>query len=330
MNGRHGAALLLMAALAACASPALASPPLAIPGTTLTLGMAIARVDSLVAFRIGGRPASPNRRSGVTRYFGLDAATTLEFHANRLAHARFEVADVSTHSRDYVEDQLRRAGLKPLCDRWDADHHECDWDGACNLHLVWDPGKLTVDATPPSSWSVTDSSAAAAPLAARPGASAPDSAAATASPGGGTSVAPSAAPAPTVSSSGSSAGDAHPALAGPAAARASADGALPMLGDTLLIGWPHDVSQVHRARTQVPPDPPVFPAAAKKAGVQGVVRLIATVNARGLVSSTEIVHSIPELDRAAIDAVRACRFVPLGPPGMPQGFRVVAQVRFTQ
>ena len=45
---------------------------------------------------------------------------------------------------------------------------------------------------------------------------------------------------------------------------------------------------------------------------------------------TELVHSIRELDQTAIDAVRACRFVPLGPPGMPQGFRVLVQVRFTR
>ena len=103
-----------------------------------------------------------------------------------------------------------------------------------------------------------------------------------------------------------------------------------MIADTLFIGWPHDVSVTHRARTEIPPGDPVYPEAARSAGVQGVVRLIATVDPRGRVSKTEFVHSIPELDRAAIDAVTACRFVPLGPPGTPQGFRVLVQVRFTR
>ncbi|MGH7741139.1 MAG: TonB family protein, partial [Candidatus Eiseniibacteriota bacterium] len=112
-------------------------------------------------------------------------------------------------------------------------------------------------------------------------------------------------------------------------AAAGAPSALPLLLDTLFIGWSNPLAQSHRARTQVPPPDPVYPETAKRAGVLGVVRLIATVDPRGMVTGTEIVHSIPELDRAAIDAARACRFVPLGPPGIPEGFRVVVQVRFT-
>jgi len=53
------------------------------------------------------------------------------------------------------------------------------------------------------------------------------------------------------------------------------------------------------------------------------------VDPRGYVVQTEIIHGIPELNKAAINAARACRFVPLGPPGLPQGFRVLVQVRFT-
>lgn len=335
MKRRTAAALALGAALAAlapCAMRAAASPELSIPGTALKLGMRLTRVDSLVAFRIAGQPATPNRRTGLSRFFGLDAATTLDFTSGRLTHAHFEVKDVSTHSRDYVEDQLGRSGMKPACERRDAEHHECDWNGACVLHLIWDPGTLTADAHPPAGWSAADSLAApnaASSAAAAPAASAP-------------ATLPALTPSkPVMTSSGESATPAGPPASGNAsseAATAAAAGAgaaaggaaLPMLPDTLFIGWPDDASQAHRARTLVPPANPTYPDAARRAGVMGVVRLIATVDPRGMVSNTEILHSIPELDRAATNAVRACRFVPLGPPGRPEGFRVLAQVRFTR
>jgi TonB family protein len=339
MKRRAGAALAIgaaLVALATCAMRAAADSTLPIPGSALSLGMRLTHVDSLVAFRIAGQPAAPNRRNGLTRFFGLDAATTLDFEGGRLMHAHFEVKDVSTHSRDYVEDQLARSGMKPAWDRRDAEHHEGDWNGASVLHLIWDPGTLTADAHPPPGWSAADSLAAT-----RAAASAPESAAAAGAASAPASI-PGLAPSkPVLSSSGSSATPAGPpasgseaseaaiAAAGMAGATSAGGAALAMLPDTLYIGWPDDVSQAHRARTLVPPAKPTYPDAARRAGVMGVVRLIATVDPRGVVSNTEIVHSIPELDRAAASAVRACRFVPLGPPGMPEGFRVLAQVRFT-
>ncbi|MGH7741865.1 MAG: hypothetical protein ACRENS_07580, partial [Candidatus Eiseniibacteriota bacterium] len=134
-----------------------ASSTVAIPGSTLSLGMRLSRVDSLVAFRIAGRPVSVNKRTGRSRYFGLDAASTLDFDDGRLRHAHFEIQETSTHSRDYVEDQLRRLGLKPSCEAWDDGHHSCTWNGACNLRVVWQPGVLKVDATAPASWASADS-----------------------------------------------------------------------------------------------------------------------------------------------------------------------------
>jgi TonB family protein len=320
MNGRPGAALLgvAIAALVACAAPARAASMLPIPGTSLSLGMRLTRVDSLVAFRMSARSGSSSRRTGLTRFFGLDAATTLDFEFGRLTHAHFDVQDVSTHSRDYAYDQLGRSGFKPSCERHDDTHHECDWNGACLLHVAWQPGTLAADVRAPEGWTAADTgaAAAAAPAAAanRPVAPIP-------------ALAPSA---PVVTTSGT--GPAAAAAAGAAAAGGAAAGAtaLATLPDTLYIGWPNDVASRHRARTQVPPGDPVYPEAARRAGVQGVVRLLATVDARGMVARTEIVHGIPELDQAAIAAARSCRFVPLGPPGMPQGFVVVVQVRFVR
>ena len=324
------AVVLLGFALTALAAPAAAVRSIEIPGSSLSLGMRLTRVDSLAAFR-GSRPSAPNRRSGLTRFFGIDANATLEFQAGRLSHVHFEMQDVSTHSRDYAEDQLRRSGLKPMCDRFDAAAHECDWNGACLLHVSWAPGKLTADARAPEGWSAVDP----APQTGAPGTGEPQTAPG-AAPGGAPGAAPAAAPAgiaalsptpPVVTTTGSSA---MPPGAHPAARGSGPPATLSMLGDTLFIGYPLDLSRAHRARTQVPPPDPIYPEAARVAGVQGVVRLIATVDARGTVAKTEIVHSIPELDRAAVDATRSCRFVPLGAPGMPEGFLVMVQVRFTR
>jgi TonB family protein len=336
------AAVLLAFALTARAAPAGAARSIAIPGTSLSLGMRLTRVDSLAAFR-GARPSGPNRRSGPTRFFGIDANATLEFQAGYLTHARFEMQDVSTHSRDYAEDQLRRLGLKPMCDRLDDGAHECDWNGACLLHVSWAPGKLTADARAPEGWTAVEAPAPAgasppptdtspAPAGATPAATAAPPASAGATTAGAGAAAPAGIAAltpapPVVTTTGSSA---MPPGAHPAARGDGPSTALAMLGDTLFIGYPPDLSRSHRARTQVPPPDPIYPEAARNAGVQGVVRLLATVNARGMVSKTDIVHSIPELDRAAADATRNCRFVPLGPPGMPEGFQVMVQVRFTR
>jgi len=326
------AAVLLVFAPTARAAPAVAARSIAIPGTSLSLGMRLTRVDSLAAFR-GGRPSGSNRRSGATRFFGIDANATLDFQTGYLTHARFEMQDVSTHSRDYAEDQLRRSGLKPMCDRLDDGAHECDWNGACLLHVSWAPGKLTADARAPEGWTAVEAPPQAGASPPQAGASTSATAAAPgAAPAGVSAAAPAGIAAltpapPVVTTIGSSAAppEAHPAARG-----AGQPTTLAMLGDTLFIGYPPDLSRSHRARTQVPPPDPIYPEAARNAGVQGVVRLLATVNAYGMVSKTDIVHSIPELDRAAADATRNCRFVPLGPPGMPEGFQVMVQVRFTR
>ena len=187
MNGRLGAALLVAASIAApplAAWAASGSPggTIPIPGTAFRLGMPLSLVDSMVSMRIAGRPSSPKRRNGLSRFFGLDAATTLDFESARLTHARFELKEISTHSRDYIEDQLRREGLKPQCALWDAEHHDCDWSNGSVMHVTWEQGSLTADVAAPEAGAVGAASVASsapamsAPAEASP--SAPASAAA--------------------------------------------------------------------------------------------------------------------------------------------------------
>ena len=64
---------------------------------------------------------------------------------------------------------------------------------------------------------------------------------------------------------------------------------------------------------------PIYPEAAKKAEIQGVVILEATTDIYGRVVNTEILRSIPELDQAAIDAVKQWVYEPMIIDGEPRG-----------
>jgi TonB family protein len=72
-----------------------------------------------------------------------------------------------------------------------------------------------------------------------------------------------------------------------------------------------------------PPKPlkvvdPVYPAEAKKAGVEGTVILAVKTDAAGKVQDTMILRSIPALNQAAIDAVRQWVYEPLIVNGIPR------------
>jgi protein TonB len=74
---------------------------------------------------------------------------------------------------------------------------------------------------------------------------------------------------------------------------------------------------------------PVYPQAARDAGVQGVVILELTVGEDGAVSNARVLRSIPLLDAAAIDAVRQWRYTPTLLNGVPTPVVMTATVNFT-
>ena len=74
---------------------------------------------------------------------------------------------------------------------------------------------------------------------------------------------------------------------------------------------------------------PVYPAFAKTAKVQGVVEVSIVIDAKGNVTRTQIVKSIPQLDRAAMDAVRQWKYAPTVVDGTPVPVTMVVQVTFT-
>ena len=62
---------------------------------------------------------------------------------------------------------------------------------------------------------------------------------------------------------------------------------------------------------------PVYPAIARSAGVTGAVTIEATLGPDGKVMDAKVVHSIPLLDQAALDAVRQWEYTPTLLNGVP-------------
>ena len=74
---------------------------------------------------------------------------------------------------------------------------------------------------------------------------------------------------------------------------------------------------------------PEYPKAARDAGVQGTVRVMAWVKTDGTVGDTRVVKSIAALDAAAVAAVKQLRFKPASFQGKPVAVWVGVPVRFT-
>jgi len=74
---------------------------------------------------------------------------------------------------------------------------------------------------------------------------------------------------------------------------------------------------------------PVYPPDAQGARIQGVVIIEATIGIDGKVQATKILRSIPELDRAAIDAVTQWEYTPTLVNGVPVAVIMTVTVNFS-
>jgi TonB family protein len=74
---------------------------------------------------------------------------------------------------------------------------------------------------------------------------------------------------------------------------------------------------------------PVYPTAAKSNHVQGVVIIEATIGADGKVQDTKVLRSVPQLDQAALDAVRQWEYKPTLLNGVAVPVVMTVTVRFT-
>lgn len=75
--------------------------------------------------------------------------------------------------------------------------------------------------------------------------------------------------------------------------------------------------------------PPVYPAIARSAHVEGLVILEAVINERGGVEHVKVLRSVPLLDAAAIDAVRSWRYTPTLLNGVPVQVLMTITVNFS-
>jgi TonB family protein len=98
--------------------------------------------------------------------------------------------------------------------------------------------------------------------------------------------------------------------------RLSSDGALQVGGN---IAVPRKIKDVR----------PVYPQDARDAGVQGVVIIEARIEADGRVGSAMILRSIPQLDQAALDAVKQWEFEPTLLNGVPVPVIMTMTIQFT-
>ncbi|HVD91489.1 MAG TPA: energy transducer TonB, partial [Vicinamibacterales bacterium] len=74
---------------------------------------------------------------------------------------------------------------------------------------------------------------------------------------------------------------------------------------------------------------PVYPAEAQVNRIQGVVILEAIIDTDGTIAAARVLRSIPELDEAALDAVRQWKFMPTLLNGSPIGLVMTTTVNFT-
>jgi protein TonB len=73
---------------------------------------------------------------------------------------------------------------------------------------------------------------------------------------------------------------------------------------------------------------PVYPELAMKTGIQGIVIIEATVDARGRVENATVLRGVPVLDEAALEAVRKWVYTPTLLDGVPTPVIMTVTVRF--
>ena len=89
------------------------------------------------------------------------------------------------------------------------------------------------------------------------------------------------------------------------------------------------IGQGIKAPTRLVNVNPVYPPDARDARVQGVVIMDVLLGVDGTVEQTKVLRSIPQLDQAAVDAVRQWVFTPTLLNGVPLKVIMTVTVNFT-
>ena len=292
-----------MLALALLGLLAVASPvdtAVRVPGTTLRFGLA----DTVISAR-GFASAGPGVRKGRCRFFGLTGDATLTLEGGRLARAEFAVSDASTSELAYVHDQLTAMGYRRNCETSTPKREVCDWTGRTRIHLAVDGASLTASV-------MSARGTTAAPADPR------DTAPATGSGAAGRVIAQ---PQDTPATAGTPARD-------PIRTLPPAASAVPVLPETLAVDVPGRASRYAPATLLSEPRCG-YPEAARAAGVQGRVWVLAFVDTDGRVIRAQLKSGIRVLNAAALACARDWTFKPVAWNGAPCRFWVLAPVTFT-
>jgi TonB family protein len=103
----------------------------------------------------------------------------------------------------------------------------------------------------------------------------------------------------------------------------------PWVREGVTLGAPVRVGGNIRPPTKVKDVRPLYPEDAKIAGVQGVIILEAVIGPDGRVDRLAVLRSIPQLDSAAIEAVKEWEFTPTMLNGTPVPVIMTVTVNFT-
>jgi protein TonB len=74
---------------------------------------------------------------------------------------------------------------------------------------------------------------------------------------------------------------------------------------------------------------PAYPEDAKNAGIQGIIILESVIGTDGSVQEAKVLRSVPQLDKAALDAVMQWRYTPTLLNGEPVELIMTVTVTFT-
>jgi protein TonB len=114
----------------------------------------------------------------------------------------------------------------------------------------------------------------------------------------------------------------------------SAPGGTGASGTSSTTG-PSGSAPVRPAPALIPPRPraeilPAYPRSARRAGLEGVVKVVAMIDDSGMVTHAEVAVSSghPTLDQAALEAVQRAFFAPAVQDGKPVACRIVVPIRF--
>ena len=91
---------------------------------------------------------------------------------------------------------------------------------------------------------------------------------------------------------------------------------------------PADIGSRIKPPMRIAGAPPVYPAAARAARVEGDVFIEAVIGVDGRVQDMRLLRSIPLLDRAALDAVSSWLYTPTILNGQPVPVILTVTVRF--